>query len=99
MKIPHSETENKYFLVPVILSAAAFAVQLTTNTNYGIFTDELYYIACGKHLQFGYVDHPAVAPLLARISLLLDNSLASLRLFPALSGSLTILLAALISRE
>jgi hypothetical protein len=99
MKILNSENENRYFFVPIILSAAAFAIQLTTNINYGIFTDELYYIACGNHLQFGYVDHPAVAPLLARVSLLLDNSLASLRFFPALSGSLTILLAALISRE
>jgi len=99
LKFLHSENKDRYFLVPVILSAAAFVIQIATNTNYGIFTDELYYIACGNHLQFGYVDHPAVAPLLTRISMLLSKSLTVLRFFPALAGSLTILLAALISRE
>src|SRR5512140_111468 len=94
-----SERDKKYFLVPLILSSVALAIQIATNTNYGIFTDELYYIACGNHLQFGYVDHPAVAPLLTRISMLFGKSLFALRFFPALAGSLTVLLAALITHE
>jgi hypothetical protein len=94
-----SERDKRYFLVPLILSSVALAIQIATNTNYGIFTDELYYIACGNHLQFGYVDHPAIAPLLTRVSMLFGKSLVALRFFPALAGSLTILLSALITRE
>jgi hypothetical protein len=82
MKIPHLENESKYFLVPVILSAA-FTIQITTNTNHGIFTDELYYIACGNHLQYGYVDHSTIAPLLTKVSMLFNKSLTALRFFPA----------------
>lgn len=99
LKPLQSENDTRYFLVPLILSIVAFTVQIATNTNYGIFTDELYYIACGNHLQFGYVDHPAIAPLLTRISMLFGKSLTLLRFFPALAGSLTILLSALITRE
>ena len=38
----------------------ALIVHLLTIHRYGYFRDELYYIACARHLDFGYVD---VAPL------------------------------------
>ncbi|RPH75145.1 MAG: phospholipid carrier-dependent glycosyltransferase [Nitrospiraceae bacterium] len=94
-----SERDKRYFLAPLILSIVALGLQIATNTNYGIFTDELYFVACGNHLQFGYVDHPAIAPLVTRISMLFGKSLIALRFFPALAGSLTVLLSALIARE
>jgi len=98
-KLLRPDEDKNYLLVPGILSIAALAIQVATNTNYGMFTDELYYIACGNHLQFGYVDHPAIAPLLTRISMLVGKSLVALRFFPALAGSLTVLLTALITYE
>jgi len=35
-------------------SAVALLIHLLTN-RYVIFRDELYYIACARHLDFGYV--------------------------------------------
>ena len=46
----------------VILSgcaaAAVIALHLATSGTLGFHTDELYYLACGRHLAFGYVDFP-----------------------------------------
>jgi len=39
--------------------------------NYGYFRDELYYLACGEHPAWGYVDQP---PLIAWIAWLLQHS-------------------------
>jgi hypothetical protein len=35
---------------------------LYAGQNYGYFRDELYYLACALHLDWGYVDQP---PLIA----------------------------------
>ena len=37
----------------VFFSALALLVHLLTNGRYGYFRDELYYIACARHLDFG----------------------------------------------
>src|SRR5216117_369218 len=45
----------------VSFSAVALLVHLLTNGRYGYFRDELYYIACARHLDFGYVDQPPLS--------------------------------------
>ena len=47
------------------LAFAKFLFHLLTAGRYGIFRDELYYLACSEHLDFGYVDQP---PLIAFIT-------------------------------
>lgn len=73
---------------------------LTARDSYGIFRDELYYVANGQHLGFGYVDHP---PLIGWISwwttTLLGQSQLALRTFPALAAGITVFLVCLIARQ
>src|SRR5882724_5063044 len=82
---------RNYSTEPVLIavfSMAALLVHLLTNGRYGYFRDELYYIACGRHLAFGYVDQPPLSVLLLRLSqLLLGDSLFAIRLLPALAGA------------
>ena len=79
---------------------AALLVHLLTNGRYGYFRDELYYIACGRHLDFGYVDQPPLSILLLRLSqLLLGDSLFAIRLLPALAGAAIVALTGMIARE
>jgi hypothetical protein len=51
--------------------------------GYGYFRDEFYYIACGRHLAWGYVDHGPVVAVQARLGeLLFGDSLFAIRIFP-----------------
>jgi Dolichyl-phosphate-mannose-protein mannosyltransferase len=84
----------------ILISAAALLVHLLTNGRYGYFRDELYYIACGRHLAFGYVDQPPLSILLLRLSeILFGTSLFALRFLPALAGAATVAITGLIARE
>jgi 4-amino-4-deoxy-L-arabinose transferase and related glycosyltransferases of PMT family len=68
--------------------------------EFGLFRDELYYLACAKHLAWGFVDHPpfSIAVLWAWVSLAGD-SLVSLRVLAALIGTIPIAMAGLITRQ
>lgn len=79
-------------------AAVVFVVHALGNAHYGFFRDELYFIICGRHPQFGYVDQPPVVPLLAALTQLGGHSLWLLRIVPALFAAggvyVTVLLAA-----
>jgi dolichyl-phosphate-mannose-protein mannosyltransferase len=84
----------------VFFSAVALLAHLLTNGRYGYFRDELYYIACARHLDFGYVDQPPLSILLLRLSqMLFGDSLFSIRLLPALAGAATVALTGAIAYE
>src|SRR5213592_756266 len=84
----------------IFFSAVALLVHLLTNGRYGYFRDELYYIACGRHLALGYVDQSPLSILLLRLSqALLGDSLFAIRFFPALAGAATVALTGAIARE
>ena len=38
------------------------------NGRYGYFRDEIYYAACGEHLDWGFVDHAPMIAFFARLS-------------------------------
>jgi hypothetical protein len=82
------------------IAASKLLVHLYAGRHYGYFVDELYYLACSRHLDWGYVDQP---PLIALVTWIwrsvLGQSLAAIRLLPALAGVVEVLLTALIARE
>src|SRR5207253_10578478 len=81
-------------------SAVALLVHLLTNGRYGYFRGELYYIACARHLDFGYIDQPPLSILLLRLSeAFLGDSLFAVRLLPAAAGAVTVSLTGVIARE
>lgn len=69
--------------IPSVAALVTLAVHLAGNPHYGFFRDELYFIICGLHPAWGYVDQPPVAPLLAAGSQLFGHSLFLLRAVPA----------------
>lgn len=89
----------------LILAALSFVLVLyhiltSAFSGYGYFIDEFYYIACSKHLAFGYVDHPPLSIFILAVSRwVLGNSLAAIRLFPALAIGTTAFLAGIIARR
>jgi dolichyl-phosphate-mannose-protein mannosyltransferase len=70
--------------IPLYAAIAAFLIHLVCNPHYGFFGDELYFIVCGQHPQWNYVDQPPIAPLLAAASQVFGPSLVLLRALPAL---------------
>ncbi|HEY4008648.1 MAG TPA: glycosyltransferase family 39 protein [Acidobacteriaceae bacterium] len=70
----------------------------TTHLGYDYFRDEFYYIACGRHLAWGYVDHGPIVAVQARVGeLLFGDSVFGIRILSAVAGALTIFLGGTIA--
>lgn len=96
-----NRTAAPFALGPVLAVAGAVTVLLIAVANgYGYHRDELYFLACGHHLAWGYPDQPVLVPLIARImSGIAPGSLTVLRTPSAISSGLVIILTALTARE
>ncbi|HEY1654025.1 MAG TPA: glycosyltransferase family 39 protein [Candidatus Tumulicola sp.] len=53
------------WLAAALVGAAVALAHLVNAGGYGIFANELYFIVCGRHPAFGYVDQPPLLPLIA----------------------------------
>src|ERR1700720_4169333 len=70
------------------LAVAKLLLQFAGINHYGFFRDELYYMACGEHLAWGYVDQPPLIALIAWSARhLFGDSMFAVRLLPALAGA------------
>ena len=76
------------------------AIYIVAAPKYGYFRDELYYLACGEHPAWGYMDQP---PLIAWVAWLLRHTIGvwlyALRLLPMLADAGTIVMAGLLARK
>ena len=65
-------------------------VHLLTADRYGYFVNELYFIVCGRHPAFGYVDQPPLVPLIAAATQFAGTHLWVLRLPAVLAATLLV---------
>ncbi|PXX69146.1 dolichyl-phosphate-mannose-protein mannosyltransferase [Nocardia tenerifensis] len=83
-----------------IVAVLFAAVLLAGAPRYGYHRDELYFLAAGRHLSWGYPDQPPLTPLVARIMASIDpDSLLLLRLPAVLAATLVVVCAGLMARE
>jgi hypothetical protein len=86
--------------IVLYIAAAKLLLHLLTASRYGYFGDELYHMACGEHLDWGYVDEPPLIALVAWFTRhVLGTSLLAIHLLPALAGALLVWLTGVIAGE
>ena len=99
----NAKLASKVFSGPTLvlyLAGAKLVFHILTAGHYGIFRDELYYLACGEHLDWGYVDQPPFIAFVAWIARhFFGGWLIGLRFFPALAGAATVWLTGKLARE
>src|SRR5215467_4112376 len=96
------EKQRPALAAGIILTIAAckLLILLYAGRHYGYFRDELYYLACSRHLDWGYVDQPPLIAVIAHIArILFGDSLPAIRLLPALAGVAEVGIAAFIAWE
>lgn len=98
--VRHSSFVSSDLLPACCVAAAIFLVEMVFAGRYGYFRDELYYIACSKHLAAGYVDFAPLAAWILRANrIVFGDSLYALRWLPGFAHGCLVLLTAMIARE
>ncbi len=99
--IPEKQIVNKsheisnLILLISILNLLVYFLTLAY-TSYGIFRDELYYLACANRLEFGYVDQPPLSIwILSMWKFLVGDSVFLIRIIPAIVSSATVFMIGL----
>jgi hypothetical protein len=80
------------------ITIATALLHLAVAGRYDAFRNELYFIICGRHPDFGYVDQPPAVPLLAAATQLFGDSVWLLRLPAAAAAIALVPLTAAFSR-
>ncbi len=92
------EALRKQISIPNLSAFCFLLLTLVTAGRYGFFGDELYYFACSKHLDFGYVDHPPVVALLTFVgTTIFGETIFGLRFLSGIAGAATVLLSSKIA--
>lgn len=81
------------------VAAVVAIVHLAVATEYGAFRNELYFIICGRHPAFGYVDQPPLVPLLAALTQSAGIHLWLLRLPAVLAAVLLVPVTVMLAQE
>jgi 4-amino-4-deoxy-L-arabinose transferase-like glycosyltransferase len=82
------------------IAGVVLALQLAAGWRYGHLGDELYFMACAEHLDWGYVDQPPLIALVAWLTRhLLGTSVFAVHVIPAIAGAAVVWLTGLLARE
>lgn len=101
--IPARTSLRAALLLAALFAAIKFAVHVASSIwgvhlGYGFFRDELYFLECGRHLAWGYVDQPPLVALQARVAeVLFGISPTGIRIFSFLAGSIMVGLTGLLT--
>lgn len=91
---------NFDLLLLLMMALFKLLLHFYSNGNYGIHRDEFLYLAMGDHLSWGYLEaSPSIAVFGELTRWLWGDSLFAIRFFPALLGSLIVLLTGLMVWE
>jgi len=93
---PHDAPELAKGLL-FALSGVVLLTHLLLSGRYGYFRDELYFLDCGRHLDWGYVDMAPMIALFARVALVLGGSLHVLRTMAGIGGAMIVALTMLLA--
>jgi hypothetical protein len=86
--------------IPSGLALFTLLLHAPVLARYGYHNDELYFIACGAHLDLGYVDHPPLVPWIARAATaVFGDSVAGLRVPALLAAAAAVFLAGMLARR
>lgn len=85
----HDASRTALYLVWALALATA-VLHLAVAGRYDIFRNELYFIVCGRHPDFGYVDQPPLVPLIAAATQLFGDNAWLLRL-PAAAAAVALI--------
>ena len=99
-----ADARAKWFVSgPAIVAYIAcleFPIHLPNPGGYGFFIDELYFMACGQHLSWGYVDMPPLTAVQAWAArALFGDSLLAIRIFPAIAAAGLVIITGAIVRQ
>ena len=82
------------------IAVATLLLHLFTATNYGYFRDELYFLACSRHLAAGYVDMaPLIAWVTALVRVTLGQSLFAIHLLPSIAAAALVILTGKLTQQ
>src|SRR5215204_2582076 len=95
-----ARADNVAALKRAIIPALVFAVLMANAVTDAYFRDEFYYLACARHLAWGYVDHPPFSvALLALVTTAFGDSLLVLRALAAVTGAGSVWLTGRLARR
>jgi hypothetical protein len=96
---PPADSRRADLAIIAGLALLTFVLHLAFYKGFGFFRDELYFIACSHHLDWGYVDQPPGVAIVAWASRhLLGDSLFAVRFVPCVFAALQVFFAGLTAR-
>ncbi len=87
------------WLPVLLLVALKLLVHGLTSGSYGFFRDELYFLDCARHPQWGYVDDAPGIVWIFKAALLMGGSLPVVRILAAIGGAATVFSSSLLAWE